>query len=554
MAKLVKGVNDLATVNPMLAKEWHPTKNDNLQMFEVSCGSNKLVWWKCKEGHEWQAKVSDRMRGNGCPYCSGKRLILGKNDLASQNKEVASQWHPTKNGALTPEQVFVKSNKKRWWVCKAGHEWEATVNDRTTGYGCPYCAGQKVLPGFNDLATKHPIIAEEWNYTKNGDLTPQKVSYGSGKIVWWKCRKGHEWKAAINHRTNRGDGCSICTGERKTSFPEQAIFYYLKQLTEAENRFIGMGKEIDIWLPLYNVGIEYNGAYYHNNKKRDKDKICFFEGKGVRVISVNEGSRNFAENNIVEYVYGDARKDSLNWLIKEIIQMIGLPSIDVNILADETRIYEQYVFQEKTGSLAMKNPQVAKEWNFEKNEGLRPEQISNLSHKKVWWKCEKGHEWQAVVSSRTRGVGCPYCAGRKVQKGYNDLETRNSNIAREWNYERNENLKPSEITEFSHKQVWWKCEKGHEWQATVASRSKGIGCPICSGKKVLSGYNDLETRNPKLALEWNYEKNENLKPSEVTAGSGKKVWWKCSKGHEWQAYVNNRNKGSGCPICAREKL
>ena len=138
-------------------------------------------------------------------------------------------------------------------------------------------------------------------------------------------------------------------------------------------------------------------------------------------------------------------------------------------------------------------------------------------------------------------------------KGYNDLESQNSKLLKEWNFDKNENLKPSEVTEFSHKQVWWKCEKGHEWTAVVSSRSQGVGCPICSGKKVLSGYNDLESQNPILAMEWHPVKNGSLLPSHVTVGSGKKVWWRCPKGHEWEAYINNRNKGSGCPMCADEK-
>ena len=105
----------------------------------------------------------------------------------------------------------------------------------------------------------------------------------------------------------------------------------------------------------------------------------------------------------------------------------------------------------------------------------------------------------------------------------------------------------------SNIKVWWKCAKGHEWQATIAHRNNGTGCPICVGKKVLSGNNDLETLNPKLASEWNYEKNNELKPQDFTPNSNKKVWWKCSNGHEWQAVINNRNKGSGCPICYKEK-
>lgn len=93
------------------------------------------------------------------------------------------------------------------------------------------------------------------------------------------------------------------------------------------------------------------------------------------------------------------------------------------------------------------------------------------------------------------------------------------------------------------------CEKGHEWQAVISSRNAGYGCPYCAGQKALSGINDLSTTNPKLASEWHPTKNGSLHPSEVMSGSNKKVWWICEKGHEWQAVINSRNAGRGCPIC-----
>ncbi|MBQ3109742.1 MAG: zinc-ribbon domain-containing protein [Clostridia bacterium] len=129
----------------------------------------------------------------------------------------------------------------------------------------------------------------------------------------------------------------------------------------------------------------------------------------------------------------------------------------------------------------------------------------------------------------------------------------NSNLAEEWNYEKNNGLTPLDVLPNSNKKVWWKCGKGHEWQALIADRNNGRGCPYCTGKKVLKGYNDLQTVNPTLAKEWNYDKNGELTPMEVAPNSGKKVWWKCSKGHEWQAIIQNRNRGRGCPICAKEK-
>ena len=129
----------------------------------------------------------------------------------------------------------------------------------------------------------------------------------------------------------------------------------------------------------------------------------------------------------------------------------------------------------------------------------------------------------------------------------------NAQLMAEWNWEKNTNISPLQLTFSSGKKVWWKCSKGHEWQARIADRNSGCGCPYCAGRKVLKGYNDLQTVNPTLASEWNYEKNNEITPSNITSNSGKKVWWKCGKGHEWQAVIANRNRGAGCPVCAREK-
>ena len=126
-------------------------------------------------------------------------------------------------------------------------------------------------------------------------------------------------------------------------------------------------------------------------------------------------------------------------------------------------------------------------------------------------------------------------------------------LVAEWNYEKNGALKPEDFTVSSHKNIWWKCSKGHEWQALIANRNRGTGCPYCSRRRVFKGFNDLQTLNPTLASEWNYEKNGGLRPENFAAKSNKKVWWECSEGHEWQALIANRTFGTGCPYCSGRK-
>ena len=209
------GVNDLASRFPKLAQEWHPTKNGTLTPQKVTSGTKRKVWWRCEKGHEWRVSVQSRtLDGTGCPVCAGRVVLPGENDMASQFPEVAREWHPTKNGALLPSQVPPTSKRRVWWLCPLGHEYMAAVGMRTMrNSGCPYCAGRKVLPGFNDLATLAPDVAQQWHPTLNGTLTPQMVTVGSRRKVWWECDQGHVWQAAIYSRTGpKKCGCPICAG------------------------------------------------------------------------------------------------------------------------------------------------------------------------------------------------------------------------------------------------------------------------------------------------------------------------------------------------------
>jgi len=130
----------MAASHPELAEEWHPTKNGELTPMHVTAGSHKKIWWRCNSGHVWQASVSDRGQGRGCPYCSNKRADIS-NCLSNTHPEIAKEWHPSKNEGLTPYEVVAGSNKKVWWQCLEGpdHEWQATVVNRTKGRGCPRC-------------------------------------------------------------------------------------------------------------------------------------------------------------------------------------------------------------------------------------------------------------------------------------------------------------------------------------------------------------------------------------------------------------------------------
>jgi DNA-directed RNA polymerase subunit RPC12/RpoP len=514
--------------------------------------SHNKVWWKCKNGHEWQASIYSRNSGNGCPYCAGQKVIEGYNDLQTVNSFLANEWNYEKNNGLTPADVTPNSDIKAWWKCSKGHEWQATIGSRHKGSGCPYCSGRKTLKGYNDLQTINPAVAKEWNYERNGDLNPEHFTASSNKKVWWKCSKGHEWQTTINSR-NDGCGCPVCSSERKTSFPEYAIVYYLKKYgLEAIHTYKEKGYELDVFIPSKKVAIEYDGYLWHKNRtKHDLDKNQKCLNDGIKLYRIREGLHRLNDSSL-DYVVHKTQKDLSFVLEKVLSEIIGM-GILIDLNRDAIAIENLRELTEKENSLLFSNPEIAKEWNYEKNGNLKPEHFASNSNKKVWWKCNKGHEWQSKISHRNNGIGCPYCSNQNVLKGYNDLQTLNPILANEWDYDKNCEITPDMVTLGSTRKVWWKCSEGHEWQAVINNRSKGRGCPYCSGRYAIKGKNDLQTINPTLADEWNYKKNNGLTPAEVLPNSDKKVWWKCSNGHEWQATIGSRNKGSGCPICRKNK-
>ena len=470
--------------NPVLMAEWNWEKNNELGLDPktLTVGSEKKVWWQCPKGHEWQAIIKSRNKGNGCPYCAGKKVLKGYNDLETLNPKLAREWHPVKNGDLTPKDVTIGSNKKVWWKCSKGHEWMATITNRKNHHGCPYCVSKKVLQSYNDLETLNPKLAREWHPTKNGDLTPKDVTTGSRKKVWWKCSKGHEWMSTIHHRNN-GSGCPICDSERKTSTPEYAIIYYLKKNNiKAIHTYKEKGYELDIYIPSKKIAIEYDGGLWHKNRtKKDLEKNLRCQKAGITLYRIREGLHPLNDSSI-DFIVDKNQNDLENVIQKVLSEIVGF-TIAVNLKRDAIEIENLREYTEKANSLLFTNQTLAQEWNYEKNGNLKPEHILANSHKKVWWKCSKGHEWQAVIASRNTGRRCPYCSGNKVLRGYNDLVTINPKLASEWNYEKNGDSKPEEFMPNSHKKVWWICSKGHEWQATIEKRNNGRGCPICYREK-----------------------------------------------------------------------
>ena len=196
----------VAEERPEIGAQWAPI--NKLSPDQVSCGSHLKVWWICSEGHQWQATVKNRaLLGSGCPYCEHRAVLKGYNDLKTLFPKIAKTWSP--KNKLKPSEVSSRSNTEVLWKCKNGHEWKARVADRTEGHGCPYCSGQRVWKGFNDLETTHPELSSEWS-DKNNGITPDTITYKNRSNVWWHCPKcGNDYQAVVYAKAN-GRICPYC--------------------------------------------------------------------------------------------------------------------------------------------------------------------------------------------------------------------------------------------------------------------------------------------------------------------------------------------------------
>ena len=244
------------------------------------------------------------------------------------------QWHPTKNGSITPDQVPAGSHTKYWWLCPEGpdHEWQVTVGGRTvSGSGCPCCAGLKVSV-TNSLASLHPDVAVEWHPTKNNSLSPDKVVAGSHKKYWWKCPNGedHEWNANVGDRTRRGSGCPYCNVLPR-SIPEINLMFELAIFfdIDVEDRKLSVDDSVmdcDIIILQQRLIVEFDNSYWHRGArmyKRALDKTEALQKAGWKVIRVREEPLNAISSSDVSVPLRQDMKLTVNAVLLKIEEILG---------------------------------------------------------------------------------------------------------------------------------------------------------------------------------------------------------------------------------------
>ena len=552
---------------PELVAEWHPSKNGSVATDDYLVGSNKKVWWICKNGHEWRTAVHQRaLSGTSCPHCFNEKrpdLMRPKPDkgqsLADQNPTVCLEWDYKKN-QNAPSFYLPKSSTKVWWRCAAGddHSWLARIDSRTapndgTKNGCPFCTGRRPSQLYN-LRVSNPDLVAEWHFIKN-QKSPEHYLPKSNHKVWWICKKGHEWESSINNRA-AGRSCPQCSN--KSSSHEVRLLSELRAIFgQVGSRCRFDGYEVDLYIPEYNTAIEYDGSYWHeNSNEKDVRKQSKIESMGIRLLRIRERPlKKLRPTDIITSSSSELAKIEVDELVTLIApqdsRCLEYLSKDTFVADEDYRKYMSYFpspFPEH--SLAHSNPDLAGQWHPYKNYPLQPENFAPNSSQRVWWQCDKGHEWRVSINNRQKR-GCPYCSGR-YPTPENCLAATHEKLAVEWHSDKNGSVTPSDVSSGSGQKVWWKCENGHEWKASVGSRARsGSGCPFCSGMYA-SPENCMAVTHPELARLFHPTKNGDLSPKNLKAGTGKRLWWRCECGHEWQQTGSNAIKTSSrCPRCRK---
>lgn len=269
------------------------------------------------------------------------------------------------------------------------------------------------------LADVRPELINEWSQ-RNLPLMPDSVTHGSHKIVWWKGKCGHEWRASVKNRVIGGSGCPYCS--------HNAILVGFNDLASQKPELAAEWSDRNA--PLLPTQV----TVFANRKAWWKCRECGNEWETL-ITTRSDGSK-------CPYCSG-------------------------------------YILLKGFNDFATKYPQLAEEWS-DRNLPLTPDTVNEKSRKNVWWKCRTcGYEWKSVIYSRANGSMCPVCAERAVLTGYNDLATTDTHLLSEWDFDKNTRFSPEHISRHSMYGVWWKCPLNHSYKARISDRANGMGCKVC---------------------------------------------------------------------------
>lgn len=623
---IIPGYNSLKARYPeIVEQEWDFEKN-TVDPDTIPPSYRTKVWWKCHNGHSYSSLPGNKVQGTGgdCPYCSSQKLCK-ETSLGSVNPELAKEWHPTKNGDLTPFDVFANTNRYIWWLCPiCGHEWKSKCSNRNIGKrGCPNCANGRsssipeqlmfraVKSVCPDAINRHRINKDEIDvyipslnlgfeydgeHFHNLDKLPKDIAKSKRLIqkgiMLYRFRESACPEFALENCFNIQVKYSPDYKDLELKlkdvlvrlFPQDRIDFRFDDeindvratlnclpyeqsfaAVEAEKRKKGI-KPVALW-------------DYDANKPLTPDKVMPFSEKIVSwICPVDFNHRWSSPVKSVSLGYGCSRCSKCHqytteeW-IKEAIKVHGnkyqyhlVMYIDsktpVNIVCPKHGVFQQTPSQHLSGkgcvycahqkfhpseSLAALYPEIAAQWDYKLNEntGYTPNNIGIDTKKKFYWHCNNGcnHSYLATIAFRVgRDSGCAVCHGKQVSPD-TSLAVLNPSLAAEWCSENDKT--PLEVTPKSDYEALWKCSNPNHppYKQKVEVRSRGVGCIYCSskGKKHPKDYEDeLRVKFPKIKI---------LKPF---SKSNERIECKCEVcGYVWQPYPYPLLNSKGCPKCKK---
>lgn len=491
--------NSLRVLHPIIASELNLKEHPHQNASEILGRGNKLIFhWICKDGHAESRPVEFRVQ-IGCWECY-KNKAKGEPISISQIPFLDSSWDKFKN-SQDAAQVPVSVREKLWWICKLGHNWEANPWVRLSRWQeCPVCSNKVVLSGFNDLATLRPDLSEEWDYSVNAFL-PSEVGVGSNAYAGFKCLHGHTWQAMINNRTrgrNGGTDCPYCA-----------------------NR--------EIWVGFNDLCSTHPDLALELHPTANRDRTC------------------------KDFLFGQVEKVHWtcllghDWDVAPRFRMQGSQKNGCPYCGSQKLLFG-------FNDLASVRPDLRREWDFERNFPATPEQVIRGSRNSYFWSCSRDHSYSATVAGRSSAViGCSQCLQLESHAKYLErLQSRRGLLETEWDEVANGRGLEGALSQEGKAGLFvWNCAAcGVAFTQGMNKRVNGQGCPYCANLKIKPGLNDLATKNPELASQWDFQKNQPLLPSQVPVSTAKRVWWNCIKGHSFRASVAHRSAGRGCAACS----
>lgn len=588
-----------------LAEQWHERLNDPVRPGDVDADSSYNAWWTCSTClNVWQAPVADRTGGAQCPACeagqSGEPALTVESDrkqiahrhhfrlaqpgrsLADQEPDVAALWHPTRNGEITPDMVAPRSSLKAWWICAKGHEWQRSVNAQLVrGSVCRLCKPrsrrQQIVPRSPEpgksLRDLHPEVAALWHPTKNGDTAPEHVVPGTHFVAWWTCSNGHEWQRRVDGQV-ANNSCPLCergdtSGSLADLYPDVAAMWFSK---------LNRGASPTTVRPTSTYKAHWRcPACHHAWVRTVVDQVRVGRCEQCRYGTARVFHRPKQGNSLADRDHsvaalwdtvgnGGVGADSVSIMsglsawwkcpdghmwersVKDQCVLGVCPECDPGRLELVEEAKRAGVTAPPVGkSLAETDPDVAAWWCDDLNGALKATMVNARLSRSVWWECPRGHRWSASVLRQARnGCACQECYSELTREA--SVAVQAPSAAQWWDAGLNavRGMDVESVPASSKRTAWWRCERGHLFDAPVSDMVARRVCPVCTGG------GSLDVARPDIAELWDYRRNSGVSVSSVNENSGREVWWICPEGHEVYQSVRSVCR-AGCSECARVK-